>query len=106
LTKLLTGAGRVGGGNERAPGRELLVDEVTLRNRESSSGTIRSVSRWRLGPFHCGDIIGGGGPDGGPGDPVQETDELLLLAFGESDREFPRSPQAPEEVNAQVMFPR
>ena len=43
---------------------------------------VRGVNSRRLPPFHCSDILGSGGPDGGPRPPVQQTDELLLLALG------------------------
>ena len=50
--------------------------------RMSSSGTLRGSNRRRLPPLRCSDILGSGRPDGGPREPVQHTDELLLLALG------------------------
>ena len=43
---------------------------------------VRGVNSRGLPPFHCSDILGSSGPDGGPRPPVQQTDELLLLALG------------------------
>ncbi len=43
---------------------------------------VRGVNSRRLPPFHYIDILGSGGPDRGPRPPVQQTDELLLLALG------------------------
>jgi hypothetical protein len=78
----------------------------TLALPRIASGRPRAVNRCRVQSFHCIYIVGSGGPDGGPPERVQQTDTLLLLALGQRNMEFPRSPQAPEEVQAQGMFPR
>jgi SnoaL-like domain len=70
------------------------------------SGGLCAVNRCRVQSFHFRDIVGSGGPYGGPPERVQAADKLLLLALAQRNMEFPRSPQAPEEVETQGMFPR
>jgi len=53
-----------------------------LRWRPALGLLFEIVNRRGLPPFHRSDILGSGGPDGGPRERVQQTDELLLLALG------------------------
>ncbi len=66
-----------------------------------ASDRLRAVNRRRVQAFHCNDIVGSGGPDGGPPERVQQTDKPPLLPLGQRNMDFPRSPQAPEKAQTQ-----